>query len=1055
MRNRFIRNVNILVLVVPLFLHVAAHAQKTIRGTVSAKGDNSALPGVNVLLKGTSIGTSSDAEGNYQLNIPENGGTLVFSFIGFTAQEVSTAGKTILHVSLEPEISLLNELVVVGYGTQQKRDLTGSISTISGKDLALAPVQSFDQALQGRSAGVNVSTPGGALNAPPVIRIRGINSINLSSFPLVVIDGIPTYTDNLSTNSASNNPLSGISPNDIESVEVLKDASATAIYGSRASAGVILITTKRGNKGGVKVNFDSWISVSNPYRLDQIKMLNAEQHIAVKNEARANAGLAAAYFPNYDANGNLIDTDWKDYFYQHNGFSHSNALSFSGGSEKTNYYLSVGYTKQNGIVKINEYERKNARVKIDHKLFKTFTVGTNFSFSNTSTQSANSGSTSGQTWDYANGPRLALNSEPNVSPYNNDGSYNVSPTGVLGQMNNTISANWANLAVVMDKDRFNSASSSIQGSIFANWEVIKGLNLRTQYGIDRLNVIDNTYENPLQAPGYFVGGRAVNVNRLNNRWNWQNTAQYDFTVATKHSFSLLAGGEQQYSQVDRWGLARTGQTDPFFTSAQGNFLNTLPNVSQTGADIGLQTENFLISYFGRVNYDFGKKYFATINFRRDGYSAFAKGNKYGNFYGASLGYSISDEDFWVNSPVSKVISYLKLRGSYGLVGNNQGINDFASLQTYSGGLQGDASTLYYYQSGNSNLSWETSKKSDYGFSFGLLQDRITGEFAYYRNDVDGLILDVPQAPSKGVPNPTSANSLPLNIGSMRNTGIELSIQANLIRTNDFSWKLNANVTTLKNEVLSLNGDNQRIINTENVIEVGKSISSLWAVTTHGVNPENGRRLLEKADGTIVQYDHSAPAASRWTTLEGTPVTAVTTLADGKNQGVALPKWYGGFDNTFGYKSFDLGIFLQYSGGNYVLNGTKAGVRDQRAYANSTDLLDRWTPENTNGSIPKAVWGDNISNGGAALSISENIEKGDFLRVRNISLGYRLPVNLLSKIKIASARVYVQVQNTFILTGYKGYDPESSVNGNSNIRPGVDRNALGQTRTVSAGINVGF
>lgn len=1028
---------------------------RVVSGRVTSAEDQSALPGVNVVIKGTTTGTMTDIDGNYRLEVLGEADVLVFSFIGLVSQEVSTQGKSQVNVSMAIDVKELNEVVVVGYGTQQKRDLTGSISSVNGKDIVNTPVQSFDQSLQGRSAGVNVSSPNGALNNPPVIRIRGINSINLSSFPLVVIDGVPTYTDNISTNSAPFNPLASVNPADIESVDVLKDASATAIYGSRASAGVILITTKKGNKGGLKVNYDSWISWTDKAR-NNIKITGAEDFMVLKNEGLVNAGLPPAYFPTLDANGNTIDTDWGKYFFQKGGFSHSNALSFSGGSDKTNYYLSIGYTDQQGFVKLNEFERLQGRARVDQKLFKTFTVGTNISFSNTETTSANSGSVQGQTGDFANGPRLALNLDPNIGPYNNDGSYNIGTGGAIGQMNNLRASPFPNLVISMDNDRFSTIGSQIQASAYANWEVLKGLNLRTQFGIDRLSLTDEAYENPLQNPGFAVGGRAVSIQRLNTRWNWQNTAQYDFQVAGNHNISILAGGEQQYTQVNRWGMARTNQSDPFFTNALGNFVNTIPNQDQAARNIAIAGENYLISYFGRVNYDFNKKYFATFNFRRDGYSAFAVGNKWGNFYGGSLGYSISEENYWKNSSLSNKINYLKLRTSYGLVGNNQGINDFASLQTYAGGLYGDQATLYFYRAGNTELSWEKSKKFDVGFSTGLLDDRINAEFAYYKNDVDGLILNVPQSPSKGVPNPENANVIPQNVGSMRNTGIELTLKATAIRKQDFSWIISANITTLKNEVLSLDGDNQQILSAENVIRVGESVSSLWAVPTLGVNPDNGRRLFQKADGTVVQYDLSAPSSQRWTRVsDGGAVTAVNAQADGRIQGPTLPRWYGGFDNTFKFKNWDLGLFVQYSGGNYIMNGTKAGLRDQRFFNFSTDVLDRWTPANTGGSIPRLVFGDNISNGGAALPISENIEKADFLRMRNISLGYTFSPALLSRLNITSARVYGQVQNAFIITGYEGFDPEISVNGNSNLAPGIDRNAIGQARTISIGVNIGF
>lgn len=1013
------------------------------------------LPGVNILEEGSTNGTITDMNGSYRLNVAD-GATLVVSFIGYSTQKIVVAGRRVINITLEEDVTELSEIVVVGYGTQQKRDLTGAISSVSGKDISNAPVQSFDQALQGRSAGVSVSSPNGALNNPPVIRIRGINSINLSSFPLVVIDGVPTYTDNISTNSAPFNPLASVNPADIESIDVLKDASATAIYGSRASAGVILITTKKGGKGDMKVNFDSWVSWTDQARKN-VKITGAEDFMMLKNEGLVNAGLAPAYFPTNDANGNLIDTDWGKYFFQ-TGFSHSNALSFSGGSNKTNYYMSIGYTDQQGFVKLNEFGRTQGRARVDHKLFNKVTVGTNVSFSNTLTTSANSGSVQGQSGDFANGPRLVLNVDPNIAPYNNDGSYNIGTGGAIGKMNNLRASPFPNLVVAMDKDRFRSEGSQIQASAYVNWEALKGLNIKTQYGIDRLSMTDEAYENPLQNPGFAVGGRAVNIQRLNTRWNWQNTAQYDFQLANDHYVSLLAGGEQQYTQVNRWGILRSNQSDPFFTNALGNFVNTVPNQDQAGRNIAIAGENYLLSYFGRVNYDFGKKYFATFNFRRDGYSAFAVGNKWGNFYGGSLGYSISEEDFWLNSSLSSKVNYLKLRTSYGLVGNNQGIDDFASLQTYSGGLYGDQATLFFFRAGNTELSWETSKKLDLGFSAGLLDDRISVDFAYYKNDVDGLILNVPQSPSKGVPSPdnNNPNIIPQNVGSMRNTGIELSLRATAIRSNDFSWIISANVTTLKNEVLSLDGDNQQILSSENVIRVGESISSLWAVPTLGVNPENGRRLFQKADGTVVQYDLSAPSSQRWTRVsDGGAVTPVNAQADGRIQGPALPKWYGGLDNTFKYKNWDLGLFMQFSGGNYIMNGTKAGLRDQRFFNFSTDVLDRWTPTNTSGSIPRLVFGDNISNGGAALSISENVEKADFLRMRNIMLGYTLPASVISRLKISSARIYGQVQNPFIITKYEGFDPEISINGNSNLTPGIDRNAIGQARTISLGVNIGF
>ncbi len=1042
--------------------------ERTVTGKVTSAEDGTTLPGVNVILKGTSTGVATDADGKYSIEVPASGGILVFTFIGIETKEVEIGDRSVIDVPLSSDITQLSEVVVVGYGTQNKRDISGSISSISGDAIAVAPVQSFEQALAGRAPGVQITVPNGVLNNPPVIRIRGVNSINLSSYPLIVIDGIPTFSGDNSTNSAPNNPLSNISTTDIESIELLKDASASAIYGSRAAAGVLLITTKRGAKGKSKFNFDSWVGWTEPVRL--FDMLNAEQYMMIKNEGIRNlnentqrksgtygTAIEGAFKPSYDANGNLVDTKWYDYVYR-TGFSHSNSLSFSGGSDKTSYYISLSHTEQEGMLKNNDFERTSLRLNLDHKVFDNFTIGTNVSFANIYNSAPNSGSLSGQAYGTGGLGRLPLVLPPNVAAYNLDGSYNLNGAGLGAGANLNPTSNpstpgalvtgYYNPALILDKNTFTSESNQIQGSVYASWEIVKGLTLRTTYGIDRISFEDISFLTSLGGDGFSTAGSATNTYRTNKRWNWQNTAQYDLQKG-KHFISILGGGEQQYTQVERWGATRTTVADIFFESFQGNYTNI-------AVANNLQGENYLVSYFGRVNYDFSKKYFASFNIRRDGYSAWA--DKYGNFYGAAIGYTLSEEDFWKNTSVLNEINFFKLKGSYGEVGNSQGVGDFASLNTYSSGLYGGAATLGYNQAGNSLLTWETSKKTDIGLVYGILNDRIQGEFTWYRNLVDGLILDVAQAPSKGIPNPTTANTIPANIGSLENKGFEISIKFNAINKTDFNWTISGNVTTLKNEVLALTSDADRIgtatstLETSNYTTVGRSLGSILAVPTIGVNPDNGRRLFVKADGTVVQYDHGG-AGTGWTTLEGATISAPNQLQDGVYFN-AIPKWYGGLDNTFKYKNFDLGLFLQFSGGNYIYNGTQSGLRDQRFWNSHTDILDRWTPENTDGSIPRIVYGDNLSNG-SALVISENVEKGDFLRLKNVSLGYSVPKTLLERVKIANARIYAQVQNAFLLTGYSGIDPEISSNGNSTTGGGVDRNSVGQARTYTIGINVGF
>jgi TonB-linked SusC/RagA family outer membrane protein len=1035
--------------------------ERIVSGKVTSTEDGTSLPGVNVILKGTTIGSSTDSDGNFQLSVPQSGGALIFSFIGLESKEIEIGDRTVVNVSLALDITQLSEVVVVGYGTQSKRDLSGSIASIKGEEIALAPVQSFEQALGGRAPGVNIIQPNGVLNNPPVIRIRGVNSINLSSFPLIVIDGIPTYSGDNSANNAPNNPLSNLNPADIESIEVLKDASASAIYGSRASAGVILITTKKGVKGKTKITLDSWVGWTKPFRL--FDMLNAQQYMMIKNEGVrnlnqnniANGGPGAAvegFLPQLDANGNVVDTKWYDYVYQ-TGASHSNSLSFSGASDKTSFYTSVGYTEQEGMLKRNDFERTAVRLNLDHKLFNNFSIGVNMSYANVYNSAPSTGSLPGAAFSTAGLGRLPLVLPPNVSPYNLDGSYhtnaaglgpgaNLNPTGAAGA---GLVTGYYNPVLVLDKNTFTSESNQIQGGVYAAWEIVKGLTARTMYGIDNISFEDISFQTSLGGDGYSTGGSATNVFRTNKRWNWQNTIQYDRVFAEKHNFSLLLGGEQQYTQVERWGASRTTVADIFFETYQGNYTN----IAVSGS---MQGENYLVSYFGRLNYDFNKKYFASFNLRRDGYSAWAE--KYGNFYGAALGYTISEESFWKNAGFLSNVNFFKLKGSYGEVGNSNGADDFGSLQLYNSGLYGAVATLNYSQAGNPLLSWETSKKTDIGFSYGILNDKIQGEFSYYKNLVDGLILNVPQAPSKGIP----GDAILSNVGSMQNTGLEFSIKYMAVDKADFSWTINANFTTLKNEVLTLNSESARIPNTTlgletvNYTSVGESIGYILAVEAVGVNPDNGRRMFRKADGSIVQYDHQGTG---WTNVsDGTAAVAPNQLADGKIYGPTLPTWYGGFDNSFRYKNVDLGIFFQFQGGNYIYNGTQAGLRDQRFWNSHTDVLDRWTPENPNGSFPRIVYGDNVSNG-SALVMSENVEKGDFVRLRNVTLGYTIPRNILDRMKISNARIYGQIQNAFLITNYSGIDPESSSNGNSTTGSGVDRNSVGQARTFTVGLNLGF
>ena len=1028
-------------------------AQRTITGTVSSdKGE--ALIGASVVVKGTTTGAVTDIDGKYSLNTPTNATTLVFSFTGFGTQEITIGTSNTIDITLTEGVGL-SELVVVGYGTQQKRDITGTVGRVSGEDIAALPVQSFDQALQGRVAGVNVSLPNGVLNNQPVFRVRGISSINLSSFPLVVLDGVPTFTSDPAQNSAANNPLSNINPNDIESIEILKDASAAAIYGSRASAGVVLITTKKGKKGKTRVSYDNWASWSNPARLPEL--LNASQFMEIKNEARANSPTASNRTPVFfqdTVNGQVVDTKWSDHIYR-TGFSHNHNLNFSGGTENTTYYLSLGYTDQNGMIIGNSFNRSSSRLNLDHKVGKRIKIGGIVGYSKNFNEAPNTGSLPGQAFNSGGLARIAFNLAPNVAPRNADGSYNINTANQTGQGKNLVGVQWQNPVALIELNKFTSEANQIQATVYGQVDLLKGLYFRTQYGIDNLAFEAQSYQSAIHGDGFSSNGLASNGLVRNNRWNFQNILNYDVNLGGKNTINALLGTEQQYTLSSGWGVTRTDQTDPFFSTIQGTY--TVVNPANN-----FYSENFLLSYFGRVNYAYDRFFTATVNVRQDEYSAFAVGQKRGTFWGASAGIGISEFDFWKNSALGKYINFFKLRGSYGTVGNNQGLGDYASFGLYNSGLYGRTGTIALQQIARPDLTWETSKKTDIGVVFGLLNDRLTGEITYYLNDIDGLLLSAPQAPSKGIGGVNNGGvfntGLLTNVGSMRNKGWEFSLGGTPFKNDKFKWTSNFNISFMSNEVTAL-FENTDIFSTTsgleqtNVTRIGQSVGSLFVVPTVGVNPANGRRMFVNAKGRKVQYGHGD--ATAWTYVDdGSAAPAINIAVDGVAQGPSLPTWFGSWDNTFSAFGFDLGIQTQYSGGNLIYNGTKAGLRDMRVWNNHTDVLRRWQKAGDQTDIPKVVWSDNLSNG-SGIQISENVEKGDFLRIRNITLGYTIPTKILEKAKISSLRVYANVNNGFLFTKYTGTDPEVSTNGNSNLTPGIDRNSAPMSRTFLIGMNLGF
>lgn len=1054
-----------------MFLTLSVMAQRTVTGKVTDEGTGNPLSGVSVIVKGTLVGTSTKEDGSYQLTVPANAKSLVFSFVNFTTREVIIDNRTEVSVQLTNEEKAMSEVVVVGFGTQRRRDVTSSIATIGGDKIRNVPVQTFEQALSGKAAGLNVTMPNGVLGNPPVVRIRGVNSIQGSSFPLVLIDGVPAFTGDLSANLSANNALGNLNPADIEDIQILKDAAAAAIYGSRAANGVMLITTKKGKSGKAKVTYDTWMGWTKPYRLYDV--LRARDYVDIKNEAvrnlnqpitLANGSLSTPGAPIFfmdTINGNVVDTRWNDEAYQ-TGFQHNHNLSISGANAGTRYYFSANYTNQEGMIQTNTYERKQMRMNIDQKVNTWLSVGGNFNFSRVETGSPSTGSIPGTPFNTAGIARLAFLTAPNLSPYLPDGRYNVrgidNPTqrnqfNSMGLGRNLVQTGLHNPTMIRDLNRITSMVDQFQTNVYAEIKFNNDLTFRSQYGVNWQRTEDKTFYNALHGDGIGLAttaddGLAENITGRFEISNFQNFITYNKTIKRVHNLNVTLGSEEQKTIIDRWGASRAGLTDEFYNEFQGSFTQ---NNNPVGNVI---TENYLLSFFTRVNYNYKNRYFLGLTGRRDGYSAFAEGKKWGNFFGVSGGWNISDESFFKN--LKGVVNTLRLRASYGEVGNLAAVGNFSSLSTFGSFQYGlGYPTLFFSQAGNRDLTWETSTKFDVGFQFGLWNDRLTGEISYYNTDLSNLIINRPLPASMGIP----GNSIQANAASMYNRGIEFSLNARIIDRKDFSWSANFNITTQKNEVTALAPGVTEIIGTTqlertNLTVVGQPIGSFFVVKTGGVDPQTGQRIFINRAGQQVFFNFARPTATRYQFADGSTATPIGIASDGVIAGSALPKAYGGIVNNFYYRGFDLTIDAFYSIGNYVYFGSRAGMLDQRFWNNFQEVKNRWTKPGDVTNIPRIVYGDNISNG-SAFPIDQNLFKGDFLRVRTIALGYTLPRELVSKVNLSSVRVYTQVLNPFIITGYPGIDPEISVNGNTALTPGVDRNTVGQARTFTFGINVGF
>lgn len=925
----------------------------------------------------------------------------------------------------------IDEVLVVGYGTQKKKEITGSVTSIKAADVATIAAPSFEQQLAGKAAGVQITSTTGVLGEAPRVRIRGVASINSGTSPLYIVDGIPIFSGDIGGQTATNG-LGDINPNDIESFEVLKDGASTAIYGSRAANGVVLITTKKGKNGRLSLNFSNYAGYAMPVGL--YKLLQTPEFIAISNEKRANANLSPIAF------GTEYNTDWQKAVLRSAAFQTDNMLSASGSFGKSNYYTSIGYTKQEGVAIPNEMKRFSTRANIDHQAFDWLKIGTNLSFTKTDYVGLNTGSSS-----LSGNMYNAIKQLPNTPIYNpnHPTGYNIDfqDPKIVGRWQNLLQAgdNITNIMYVLDNNKLQSSVNRLIGSVYANIRLYPFLDYRIQVSADQSQTKGFYYYNPLHGDGQGGNGEIRNDFSDYLRNNIQNVLTFNKTFAEKHNVTLVLVNEYQKQKLQSFYGGGKDLSNIFFDNG---VISGSMGIPQSGGGI---TEQGILSYAARFNYNYAGKYFLQASVRRDGLSSLPSKNKWGNFPGVSAGWTVSKENFMQG--VSNVISDFKLRASYAKVGNTD-IGNYPYLGLFSNLKYANYNGLAYSQIGNDELRWETSEKIDYGVDLALFKNKLRLTFDYFENNISDMILDAPLALSLGVPN----NSIAKNIGDMQNKGLEFSVDYSVINTQNFGLDVNANVTFMKNKVLALANNNADIFSSaNNVIRVGESLRSIYGFEYWGVNAANGNPVYYKADGSLVQgivgqtgyavFDPSNPN-------DVSKAANLSVLTDRKVLGNSLPKYFGAFSFKLRFYDFDLGTTVRFSGGNKIFNATRRDLMTLNFNNNSTEILGRWqSPSNPgDGMTPKLFFGNNTLSNSTSNASSRFLEDASFIKFDVISLGYNFPKEALKAIGVRSLRIYFQAQNAFIITKYKGLDPEME-------SAGVDFNGTPRQRVFSMGLNV--
>jgi TonB-linked SusC/RagA family outer membrane protein len=1009
-----------------VFSFQAAVAQNTISGKVT---DNSGpLPGVNVVVQGTTNGTVTDFDGNYSIRVPEDATTLVFSYIGYTTRQISINGRTEIDITMTEDAQALSEVVVVGYGTQRKADLTGAVGSIGAAQIETKPITSPDQALAGTIAGVNITNRSGDPGAPISVNIRGIGTPGVND-PLWVIDGVPiVQTTNITVNTSSttdSNPLAGLNANDIESIDVLKDAASTAIYGARAANGVIIVTTKRGKAGDARVTYDGYASMATTR--DRIDVLNVQQYIDIQQQL----GTDVSEF-----SGSPF-VDWQDLIFK-TGFVQSHNVTVSGGSEKANYFISGGYMDQEGIERAQGFTRYSFKANSDVKVGKRLRFGESILLSQTDRQ------VQSEPGIYA-GFNSALNA-PYYQPYG-DGAFGYNPINP-----STVGDGSATNYLFNTDDRYTKTTiqtRKVLSNFYGELEIMEGLRARTSVGLDYNvgvgeylttdAVLDNSTGSSL-----LVSSRPIELTLTTSA-----TLQYDKTIGGDHNIGALFGFEQTKFRFDKVRL-------------QGRDLFNI-NFAASGTTVAGANEAdqwTLQGWLGRLTYNYKGKYLATFNVRRDATSRFSEANRDQVFPSVSVGWRITDEDFFKQDEDS-FIDDIKIRAGWGQSGNQfTGLN-FAFLSSIDNNIRyviGDSQQTVVAPApttfANEDLKWETSNQFDIGVDASFLQNKLSITADYYNKTTKDVLLGLPLPYVSGFFLPADAN-----IGEIRNSGIEFSFNWN-DAIGDFKYGVSGNLTTVKNEVTDL-GQIPQIItgiggaSTHRTIE-GESLGHFYGYKTDGLyqNDAEVAAALPDAGGT------PSPGDIRFVDVNG---DGQINSEDRTIIGSPFPKFFYGLALNAEYKGIDLSVNLRGVGNKQVYNSARIGLESLTGQNNfSTQVLSRWTGDGTTNSSshPRLAPGD--PNGNNRFS-DRWVEDAGYLRIQNISLGYTIPPDKLMSWTddfVSNMRIYIGAQNLFTFTKYSGYDPEvgrtqSFQKGDFTLATGQDGGASPLPRIVQLGLTVTF